>query len=518
MHAAAEAHAAPAADVWWQHGSDLLASLDGEDHLTQANPVWTTLLGLDPDTLPGRAFVQVLHPQDAARATVSLAWARTRGEQHFVARCRHARGHHVSVAWSLTCAPDGTLLASGHQAVPETGPSPALAGDAASARLQRVLAMGRLAGGIAHDFNNLLQAVRNALELVRRQPGDAAGVQRLSENALRVLDHGARLTAQLLASSGAQRLQLSAVAVVPLLQGMQDLLQRTLPAQLQLQMRLMPDAGSVMADPAQLESAVLNLLLNACDAMLDLPQGGVVTLCCDRTLIAGDHELPTGEYLRVSVSDGGAGMSDAVRERAFEPFFTTRPLAEGGHGRGLGLSQVHGFSRQCGGSTRIVSSGPEGTTVCMLLPVLVTATAGSAQVRPAATEEPVALVVADDDSPLRLLLCDSLRLLGYRAVAVADAIAVLAAMQRHSAADVVLIDMAMPGKAGHGSGGLARRLRLAWPDVGVVLVGGEGPSVVADTGQPVLQAPFDLAALSQAVGQAVELARSAAIDQTNQTR
>ncbi len=491
--------AGQAAQDCWQHGGDLLASLDGDDQLINANPAWTRVLGFEPGALAGRPFSGLLHPQDALRAGTSLTWAREKREQQFVARCRHQHGHHIDVAWSLTRGPGATLLASGRETFLPSAPAPAV-GDVVSARLQRVLALGRLAGGIAHDFNNLLQALRNALEVLRRQPADAAGVQRLSESALRVLDHGARLTAQLLASSGAQRLQLSAVAVVPLLQGISDLLQRTLPPSMRLQLELDADAGSVMADPAQLESAVLNLVLNATDAMHGLPPGSPLVLRCERTLLAGDNELPTGEYLRLSVTDSGAGMTDAVRERAFEPFFTTRPLASGGYGRGLGLSQVHGFSRQCGGSTRIEASGSGGTTVSLLLPVL----AAGQTTQPTAAE-PVALVVADDDSSLRRSLCDSLRLLGYRAVPAADSAAVMAALQRH-AADVMVIDMAMHGDA---SGDVVRRARLGWPGVGIVMVeggndGGEDPTASTRTaGDPVLHRPFDLASLSLAVGQAV---------------
>lgn len=493
---ALESPAAQAAQAWWLHGCELLASLDGDDRLVQANPAWQALLGLEPGALAGQPFVGLLHPQDAARASASLAWARAKRHQQFVGRCRHARGHHVSVAWTLTRTPQGVVLASGRESWPAMAAAPA-GTDTASARLQRLLAMGRLAGGISHDFNNLLQALRNTLELLRRQPGDAAGVQRLSENALRVVDHGARLTAQLLASSGAQRLRLVAVPVAPLLHGMHDLLQRTLPAPLQLRMQLEPDAGSVLADPAQLESAVLNLVLNACDAMQDLPQGGLVELRCERALLAGDSELPTGEYLRLSVSDSGPGMSAAVRERAFEPFFTTRPLAEGGHGRGLGLSQVHGFSRQCGGSTRIEASDSGGTKVSLLLPLL-----ACAQAEPAAAAEPVALVVADDASALRPLLCDSLRLLGYRAVPAHDGPAALAAMQRH-AAEVVLIDMAMHAPSDRAACELARRARQTWPGVGIVLVDADAASTECAPQEPVLHQPFDLASLSVAVGRAV---------------
>jgi CheY-like chemotaxis protein len=331
-------------------------------------------------------------------------------------------------------------------------------------------------------------------------------VQRLSESALRVLDHGAHLTAQLLASSGAQRLQLGAVPIGPLLHGMRSRIERHLPPRVRLQMHVTGDAGTVMADATQLESAILNLVLNACDAMQGLRRGGVVTVSCEGALLSGDHELPTGEYLRVSVSDVGTGMSEAVRERAFEPFFTTRPLAEGGHARGLGLSQVHGFSRQCGGSARIMSTGPGGTTVCMLLPLLGPAEVGSAHERIEAPEEPVALVLADSNSPLRQLLCDSLRLLGHRAVPVADAPAMVAALQRHRTADVVLIDVTQPRRDGHSGSELAQRLRLAWPELGVVLVGSEAAAVSPERHQPVLQAPFDLAALSQVMDQAIESA------------
>ena len=510
-----EARAA-SAEAWWQHCSELLACLNTAGELVDVNPAWNGLLALEPGALRGQAWVHLLHPQDAGQASAALKSAGSGPDHPFEARCRHARGHYVGVSWSLSRASNGLLLASGRRSAPEAASVAANGAEAASARAQHVLALGRLAGGVAHDINNLLQVLRNALELVRRQPEDAAGVQRLSESALRVLDQGAQLTGQLLASSGVQRLQSSAVAVGPLLRGMRSELERRLPPQISLHMRVAPDAGSVMADPAQLQTAVLNLVLNACDAMQGLAHGGPVTLSCDRTLLAGDPELPTGEYLRLSASDVGTGMSDAVRERAFEPFFTTRPLAEGGHGRGLGLSEVHGFSRQCGGTTRILSTGPQGTTVSMLLPVLATAGGGLAKaITVGLADAPVALVMVGGQSALRQPLCDNLRLLGYRAVPVADASAILAAMQRHSGADVVLIETASPrAQDGRGhddegvpdAGDLARRLRVTWPQLGVVLVAGVGKPVIARPGQRILQAPFDLAALSEAVDEAIESA------------
>ena len=164
---------------------------------------------------------------------------------------------------------------------------------------------------------------------------------------------------------------------------------------------------------------------------------------------------------------------------------------------------MHGFSRRCGGSARILGSDAQGTTVCMLLPVLVAAPEATPQATPGAILEPVALVVSDAGSPLRQLLCDSLRLLGYRAVPVADAAALLAAMQRHHAADVVLIDMSTTGSGGPQGGGLGGRLRAAWPATGVVLVGGDEPVGLAGQGLATLRLPLDLTTLSQAVRQAV---------------
>ena len=226
---------------------------------------------------------------------------------------------------------------------------------------QKMEALGQLTGGIAHDFNNLLQVVHGAFELIRRKTDDAGRVSALAENGIAAAERGASLTRQLLAFSRSQKLELRPFVVAGLIEEMRELLVRTLGPDVKLTVELGEGDASVMSDRTQLELAVLNLAINARDAM---PAGGSLTVRTRlRTLPAGDPVLEAGEYVELSVADTGEGMSRQVIERAFDPFFTTKGV---GKGTGLGLSQVYGVARQAGGAAQIDSEpwrGP-GSSRC----------------------------------------------------------------------------------------------------------------------------------------------------------
>lgn len=400
-------------------------------------------------------------------------------------------------------ASPGDPLASGAEPPPS---AVAAGGDVGAARVQRLVALGRLTSGVVHDFNNLLQALRHSVELMRRGAGDADSVLRHGDGALRLVDRGARLTGQLLAALGPQRIAPQSLSLMPVLEDFCEIARRMLEPRVSVRLHRLGGNGKVRVDPAQLEAALINLAANAGEAM---PQGGELTIACERQVISGDPELADGDYLCVHVCDTGTGMSEAAREHAFEAFFSTKPP---GQAAGLGLTQVQALCRACGGIARIRASDARGTIISLMLPVWPepawpAATAeGQAVVDPSIVDPSSTLVVVvDDDAEVRNLLCDSLRLLGYRALPAADGLAGLAALDRHGA-DVLVINIAEPKLGG---AEIARQARQVRDDVGIVLVAADREPRAAAAGTTVflpegavLCKPFDLAALAAAVERA----------------
>jgi signal transduction histidine kinase len=231
-------------------------------------------------------------------------------------------------------------------------------------QLQKIEALGQLTGGIAHDFNNLLTAIMGGLEVARRRVSDPRTL-RLLDGSTQAAERGARLVAQLLAFARKQTLEHETIALNDLMAEMRELLDRSLGATVAVKFELDDDLWPVMADPNQLQVAMLNLAINARDAM---PEGGTLTIRARNRHVDGVGPLATldtGDYTEISVQDTGMGMSEDVRARVFEPFFTTKPV---GKGTGLGLSMVYGFVRQSGGDVEIDTALGQGTTIRMVLP------------------------------------------------------------------------------------------------------------------------------------------------------
>ncbi|MBS0333677.1 MAG: response regulator, partial [Proteobacteria bacterium] len=332
---------------------------------------------------------------------------------------------------------------------------------------QKMEALGRLTGGIAHDFNNLLQVVHGAFELIRRKPGEVEKVAAWSKNGLEAAERGAALTRQLLAFSRSQKLELRPFVAAELIEEMRGLLVRTLGPDIALSLELTETEAPVMSDRTQLELAVLNLAINARDAM---PDGGRLTISTRlRTVRAGDPALEEGDYVELSVADTGQGMSREVAERAFDPFFTTKEV---GRGTGLGLSQVYGVARQAGGAARIDSTPGLGTVVTLFLRRSDDAADGAeTEGEPAPVLAPSGgrtVLVVDDDDAVRALAGEILQLLGYR-VLQADSGAKALDMLETAKPDLMLFDYAMPDMNG---AELARRARMLRPDTPIVFASG----------------------------------------------
>jgi len=364
---------------------------------------------------------------------------------------------------------------------------------------QKMEAIGQLTGGIAHDFNNLLTAVTGNLELLQRRTQDERGLRYLG-TALRAAQRGGALTQQLLAYARQQHLSPRPLDVNAILQGMLDLLQRSLGGLVQVSMELDPLLWPGRADPAQLESMVLNLAINARDAM---PQGGTLRIATRNVADAPSGmapELERGDYVVIAVIDSGSGMPPEVQERAFEPFFTTKAV---GKGSGLGLAQVFGLARQFGGTARLQSTLGHGTTVEIFLPRTCFAEPAGAQDgagEPAQRGSGLVLVV-DDDPDVRAVAAGLLAEAGYTVREAGDCAAALAVLEREPVA-VALVDYAMPGNSGLELVRLARQRR---PGLKVVYVSGADLVLEPerDGADLLLAKPYTAAALLQVVREAL---------------
>ena len=361
---------------------------------------------------------------------------------------------------------------------------------------QKMEALGQLTGGIAHDFNNLLTVVVGGLDLIARQVKDER-LQRYAANALTAAERGARLTAQLLAFSRVQKLEVKPTFVAPLIEGMRPLLRNVLGPTIDKRFELDETLVPIMADPTQLELAVLNLAINARDAM---PDGGVLTFCTTHRAVADDPELEDGDYVELAVSDTGVGMDAETMSRAFEPFFTTKEV---GKGTGLGLSMVYGVARQSGGTARIDSKAGEGTTVRLFFrraeAAAEAATArGDKAARKAAAPRKASVLVIDDDPDVRAFISASLADYGYTVREAADGARGLKAFAEKRP-DLVIVDFAMPMMPG--SEVAARMLRDV-PGQPILFVSGYNETDAIRAAAPdarLLAKPFRPDALDAAV-------------------
>jgi PAS domain S-box-containing protein len=361
---------------------------------------------------------------------------------------------------------------------------------------QKMEALGQLTGGIAHDFNNLLTVVVGGLDVIAKRTAEPK-LKRYAENALAAAERGARLTGQLLAFSRVQRLEVRPTHVAPLIENMRPLLRNVLGPGITKQFDLDKAMMPVLADPTQLEVAVLNLAINARDAM---PEGGVLNFSSRKVKVELDPELEDGDYIELIISDTGVGMPPEVAERAFEPFFTTKEV---GKGTGLGLSMVYGMARQSGGGARLESSPGKGTTVRLLFRKADEQTAEAGPVAEEPTPEaraPAAksVLVIDDDPDVRAFIVTTLDEQGYNVREAADGHEGLAEVERDPP-DLVVLDFIMPGLSG---ADVAREILSRRPEVPILFVSGYSETeAVKRTAPdaPLLAKPFRADALERAV-------------------
>ncbi|MCW2393504.1 PAS domain S-box-containing protein [Sphingobium sp. B1D7B] len=363
---------------------------------------------------------------------------------------------------------------------------------------QKMEALGQLTGGVAHDFNNLLMAINSSLILLRRRIPEQAETQRLLDNAMQAVDRGATLTQRMLAFARRQELSIGRVHIPELLRGMTELVQRTIGPEWPVSMIIPLGLQAVKADANQLEMAILNLAVNARDAM---PDGGAIIIKANRQTVRSNEisDLEAGHYVVLTVVDSGIGMDAETLRRATEPFFTTKGV---GKGTGLGLPMIHGFARQIGGAFTLTSAPGKGTSAQLWLPQ---AAEQSQATTPAAKEPPLPpqakcrVLAVDDDALVLMNTVALLEDLGHEVVSAVNGAHALSKF-KDGGFDLVITDQAMPGMTGTD---LAAAITAVQSDMPIIIASGYGEGLVLPEGQiHRLSKPFGEHQLAKAIYQA----------------
>ena len=486
----------------WTLSTDVMmvAGLDGT--LNSVNPAWTHLLGWQETELIGANVMDFVVPEERAALQAGLdALSRGTAPRLIELTMRTGNGGSRRIEWSAVAA-DNLLQAVGRDVTAEREAEEALRqAEEALRHSQKMDAIGQLTGGIAHDFNNMLTAIIGSMEVVKRRIRDGRydDVQSFMDSGIGAANRAAALTHRLLAFARRQPLDPKAVDVNQLINGMEDLLERTLGEKIKLVVRLAPELGPALTDAHQLENAILNLAINARDAM---PQGGTLTIATENAVIKsreqyGQETIDAGDYTVVCVGDTGVGMSPDTLSKVFEPFFTTKPI---GQGTGLGLSMIYGFAKQSRGHVRVESAENVGTTFRLYLPRYQGAveTRAVAPARDAATGAGETVLVIEDDSAVRLIISNVLQDLGYACLEASDGQAALPILTSNTPLDLLITDVGLPGMNGRQIAEIARQHR---PDLKILFVTGyaehaTGHAPFLARGMEMVTKPFALDALA----------------------
>ena len=493
-------------DRIWRVSQDLMGVADQQGRWVSINPAWTALLGWSEAEILGRTCEWLEHAGDG-----TTAWREVNGQTaghtlRFENRLRQRDGGERWLSW--TAVPeDGLLYCVARDITAEKEASAALARTEEQLRQsQKMEAVGQLTGGLAHDFNNLLTGINGSLELLqtRMAQGQVKDLDRYINAAQGAAKRAAALTHRLLAFSRRQTLEPKPTDVNRLIAGMDELVRRTMGPEVSVEVITAGGLWNTLVDPHQLENAVLNLCINARDAM---PDGGRLTIePANRWLderAAEERDLPPGQYVSLCVSDNGTGMPPDVAARAFDPFFTTKPI---GQGTGLGLSMIYGFARQSGGQARIYSEPGQGTVICLYLPRY-RGPAEQPEATPKASAPPRAeqgqtVLVVDDEPTIRMLVNDVLEDLGYVALEAPDGAAALVILRSDVRIDLLITDVGLPGGInGRQVADAARSLR---PALNVLFMTGYAENAVLshghlDAGMHVLTKPFSMDTLANRI-------------------
>ena len=490
-------------DRMWRHATDvmLVTTLDG--WITAANPAFARLLGWDEAEVIGTSIYKLLHPDDVHASSIEMA-SLAQGNSTFKFENRTLRkgGGHAILSW--TAVPDeGFIHAVGRDMTAERAAADEMRRTSLKLQqAQKMEAIGKLTGGVAHDFNNLLQVISGNLQLLAADVAGMPRAERRLEQALAGVTRGAKLASYLLAFGRRQALDPRVVRIGRFIAGMEDMLRRSLGEEIEVETVISGGLWNTLVDTAQVENAVLNLCINARDAMDGV---GKLTIEVGNAMLddhyARNHpELAPGQYVMIAVSDTGTGMSPEVMAQAFDPFFSTKPE---GKGSGLGLSMVYGFVRQSGGHVQIYSEPGCGTTVKLYLP-----RSTDIEDAPAVPETRAVvggqetILVAEDDEGVRATVVEMLGELGYRVLKAGDAASALNIIDSGMPIDLLFTDVVMPGPLR--SPELARKARERLPGIAVLFTSGYTENAIVhggrlDAGVDLLGKPYTREALARKV-------------------
>ena len=496
-----KARASEERDRLWTLSEDMLARADYSGNMSAVNPAWTKVLGWSEHNLLTNPYADIINPEDVGATVAALQVMGATGQPtRFENRILSKDGVWKPIGWTVSPEPDGVnFIAVGRDLADyKAREAELLRTQEALRQSQKMEAIGQLTGGIAHDFNNMLAIVIGGIDLAtRRLKRGEAGAEQMLEGAREGATRAATLTQRLLAFSRQSPLSPERLNINDIVAGMSDLLRRTLGEPVAFEAVLAGGLWRCSVDRAGLESAIINLALNARDAM---PSGGKLTvetcnMFLDERYANRELGVAPGQYVMVAVTDVGVGMTHDVIEKAFDPFFTTKPV---GKGTGLGLSMVYGFAKQSGGHVRIYSEAGRGTTVKIYLPRHFGSTEEEVVVTQAQSLNPTmgweTVLVVEDEEGVRRMSCEALKDLGYRVYEASSGEEALKVYDAVGTVDVVFTDIVMSGMTGRE---MADLLRQKTPGLKVLYTTGYTRNAVVhngvlDHGVALLTKPFTI--------------------------
>ena len=470
----------------WRSAQDLMVAIDADGCFTAVNPAAGAILGWLPEEMLGRSLFDFVLPEDAAATRQALAQVTHEAMPSFENRYRHRDGGHRWLSW--VAAPEGDLIfATGrHVTVEKEAQSTLLSmqeslrhSEMALLQSQKLEALGKLTGGVAHDFNNVLQIISGNLQLLQLTLDDDPLAAKRIASASAAVERGAKLSAQLLAFARRQPLKPLVTDLAQLLRSTEELLRRATGETIETRLLLADDCWRALVDPHQLENVILNLAINARDAMAGQ---GQLTIELSNSVLGSDYaarhaDVAPGDYVQLAVSDTGTGIPAELLDKIFEPFFTTK-----GEGTGLGLSMAYGFLRQSGGHLTVDSLPGHGSTFRIYLPRSLEAETEL----PLQLDGPVlggkeTILVVEDDVQVQTTVVDMLRGLGYGVLRASDGESALAIVGSGVPIDLLFTDVVMPGKVA--STELARQARVLLPHLTVLFTSGYTQDAIMQGGR-----------------------------------
>ncbi|QOY93254.1 PAS domain S-box protein [Massilia sp. UMI-21] len=492
----------------WNLSQDMLALANYDGKMSAVSPAWTHILGWSEAELLTRPYASFMHPDDMPGTLEAIThMAEKHQPARFENRIATREGGWKHIEWTLTPELDGRNFVAVGRDLSLNKASEAELKQAQDAlrQSQKMEAVGQLTGGLAHDFNNLLASISGAMQVMKLklQRGQYIGLERYIELGESSVRRAASLTQRLLAFSRRQTLDPKPTDLNRLISGMAELVRHSVGPMVELEVIEAPGLGLTKIDPSQLENAVLNLCINARDAMM--PGGGRLTLMTANESIDGlaakENGIRPGEYISLCVVDTGAGMPPEVIARIFDPFFTTKPLGEG---TGLGLSMVYGFLRQSDGHVSVHSEVGAGTTMRLYLPryVGVVQEEAPALARPIASGQGETVLLIEDELALRDIVEEILRDAGYRVFTAQDGPSGLQLLNSDMRVDLLVTDVGLPG--GLNGRQVADAARVQRPGLNVLFITGYADTAAVgngrlDPGMEVMTKPFEIGAFANKV-------------------